>query len=275
MTAVSERRLGAVLARGAQIVQAAGVTEPIREAEAIIASVLGVAPQDLGARESTILAEEALRCAIERLRRRARREPLEYITGQCTFRGLELHVDPRVLVPRATSEPLVELACSLAPRARVHDVGTGCGAIALAIKNERPDLHVSASDISKAAIAVAEMNRGRLGLDVAFTVAAGLPPAPYDLVVANLPSRDDAGQLTEYPEPELADHQPRIAVFAGETDLGLLEGLVSAAPRDLCLALEHTTSQTARVRALFRDPTTLQDLNGCDRVTTGRPAVRT
>src|SRR5215212_2931197 len=99
-----------------------------------------------------------------------------------------MHVDSRVLVPRPETEQLVEVAVELAPQGgRVHDVGTGSGAVALALKDERPDLVVSASDRSPVAVDVARRNAERLGLDVEVTGGAGLPPGEYDLVVANLP----------------------------------------------------------------------------------------
>src|SRR3954452_9419578 len=120
--------------------------------------------------------------------RRVTREPVAYILGRKSFRWIELAVDRRVLIPRPDTETLVEVALELAPDgARVHDVGTGSGAVALALKHERPDLVVSGSDASAAAVDVARANAARLGLDVHFSVAHGLPPGDRELVVANLP----------------------------------------------------------------------------------------
>src|SRR5581483_6484195 len=116
------------------------------------------------------------------------REPVAYILGRKAFRWIELSVDRRVLIPRPETETLVEVALELAERgARVHDVGTGSGAVALAMKAERPDLAVTGSDASGDAVDVARANAARLGLDVPFSVADGLPPGGHDLVVANLP----------------------------------------------------------------------------------------
>src|SRR4051794_32388106 len=122
------------------------------------------------------------------LNRRIAREPVAYILGRKAFRWIELQVDRRVLIPRPDTETLVDVALSLAGRgAQVHDVGTGSGAVALALKSERPDLVVTASDASAGAVEVARENARRLGLEVSFSVAHGLPPGDYDLVVANLP----------------------------------------------------------------------------------------
>src|SRR3954447_14880294 len=124
----------------------------------------------------------------DQLRRRVAREPVAHLLGRKGFRWIELAVDRRVLIPRPDTETLVEVALELAaPGARVHDVGTGSGAVALALKHERPDLVVSGSDASAAAVDVARGNAARLGLDVSFSVADGLPPGQWDLVVANLP----------------------------------------------------------------------------------------
>jgi release factor glutamine methyltransferase len=234
----------------------AGCANPRADAEALLSLASGdgagaVPPPGsaLGARQVATLGELA--------DRRVAREPLAYIMGWCAFRGLRLAVDPRVLIPRETSGPLVMLAHDLAPGARVHDVGTGSGALALAIKSERPDLVVSGSDISAEAIAVAERNRRDLGLNVSFAVAAGLPPGNYDYVAANLPTRHCAGSTTPFPEPELAQHQPRVAVFAGDDDLAIVEEVVASTPPETLIALEHTPQQERRVRNLLVDGQTL------------------
>src|SRR3954465_8492168 len=135
--------------------------------------------------DADLLLREA---GVGSLERRISREPVAYILGRKGFRWIELAVDSRVLIPRPDTETLVEVALELAaPGARVHDVGTGSGCIALSVKGERPDLVVSASDASADAVEVARGNARRLGLDVPISVADGLPPGEYDLVVANLP----------------------------------------------------------------------------------------
>ena len=160
-----------------------------------------------GPRRSDRLPERELprgtgRLIGERIRRRRVREPVAYILGRRGFRRIELAVDPRVLIPRPETELLVEIALELPGGARVHDVGTGSGAVALALRDERPDLVVSASDASAAAVEVARAN----GLDA--VVAQGLPGGEYDLVVANLPyvREDEWGSLP----PDMRLYEPRM-----------------------------------------------------------------
>jgi release factor glutamine methyltransferase len=152
----------------------------------------------------------------------------------------------------------------------VHDVGTGSGCVALALKHERPDLVVSGSDVSAAAVEVARANALRLGLDVEFEVMRGLSRSPYDLVVANLPyvREDEWASL----EPELTHYEPREALVSGPDGLDAIRELVAAAPAGTRLALEHAPDQAAAVRALLEDARTVRDLGGRERVTLG--AVR-
>ena len=174
-----------------------------------------------------------------------------------------------MLIPRPDTETLVEVALELAPSgARVHDVGTGSGAVALALKQERPDLVVSASDASADAVDVARANAGRLGLDVSVTVADGLPAGEYDLVVANLPYvRADEWEGLQ---PEIRLYEPRAALVAGEDGLDAIRALVAGAPAGTLLALEHAPAQAEAVRGLLDEPRTTRDLGGRERVTVGR-----
>jgi release factor glutamine methyltransferase len=202
------------------------------------------------------------------LSRRIAREPVAYILGRKGFRWIELFVDRRVLIPRPDTETLVEVAIELlAPAARVHDVGTGSGAVALALKHERPDLVVTGSDASADAVDVARENALRLGLDVTFSVAVGLPPGEFDLVVANLPYvREDEWDALE---PEIRLYEPREALISGADGLDAIRSLVGDASPGTRLALEHAPDQGAAVRALLEDARTVKDLGGRERVTVG------
>ena len=204
------------------------------------------------------------------LGRRLAREPVAYILGRKAFRWIELSVDRRVLIPRPDTETLVEVALELAPRGgRVHDVGTGSGAVALALKHERPDLKVSGSDASADAVDVARANAARLGLDVAFSVGEGLPAdGSFDLVVANLPyvREDEWDEL----EPEIRLYEPRAALVSGADGLDAIRTLVAEAPAGTLLALEHAPAQGEAVRALLGESRTVRDLGGRERVTVGR-----
>src|SRR4051794_26124191 len=199
--------------------------------------------------------------------RRVAREPVAYILGRKSFRWIELVVDRRVLIPRPDTETLVEVAVELAPPGgRVHDVGTGSGAVALALKHERPDLSVSASDVSEAAVAVARGNAERLGLDVPVSVADGLPAGErFDLVVANLPYvREDEWDALE---PEIRLYEPREALVSGADGLDAIRALVDSAPEGSLLALEHAPEQGEAVRALLAaEARTVSDLAGRERV---------
>jgi release factor glutamine methyltransferase len=202
------------------------------------------------------------------LSRRVAREPVAYILGSKGFRWIELFVDRRVLIPRPDTETLVEVAMELlAPGARVHDVGTGSGAVALALKHERPDLVVTGSDASAGAVDVARENAARLGLDVTFSVIEGMPAGDYDLIVANLPYvREDEWDALE---PEISLYEPREALVSGADGLDAIRSLAAGAPSGTRLALEHAPDQGAAVRALLDEARTVNDLGRRERVTVG------
>ena len=270
--APTDARVREALRAGEARLAEAGCETPRLDAELLLADALGAEREWLitGARER--LGREALERFDALVDRRCAREPVAYILGRKGFRRLELRVDRRVLVPRPETELLAEAAIELAPGgARVHDVGTGSGAVALALKDERPDLVVSASDASPGAVEVAGENAARLGLEVALSVDRGLPAGRVDLVVANLPyvtTGELAGLMSE-----VRDHEPREALDGGSDGLREIRALVEEAPSGTQLALEHAPGQAAAVRAMLAPGArTWRDLAGRERVTAGRTA---
>jgi release factor glutamine methyltransferase len=247
---------------------AAGCSTPRLDAEVLIADALGADRAVIHSSPDRAITGGQARVIGERVRRRVSREPVAYILGRRGFRRIELMVDSRVLIPRPETELLVEVALSLPPGARVHDVGTGSGAVALALLDERPDLAVSASDASPAAAGMARANAARLGLPLELSVESGLPPGDFDLVVANLPyvREDEWDGLA----PEIRKFEPREALVSGADGLDAIRALVDGAPRGTRLALEHAPGQAADVRALLRESETHEDLAGRERVTVGR-----
>ncbi len=256
-------------ARGGALdaLRAAGCDTPELDAEVLIADAMGVERGSLVSDPEQPIAPAAARLIGERIRRRVQREPVAYILGRKGFRFLELAVDRRVLIPRPESELLVELALALPDGASVHDVGTGSGAVALALASERPDLRVSASDASAEAVEVARANAARLGLEVPIAHAPGLPSGAYDLVVANLPyvSEGEYARLA----PEIRSFEPRAALTAGVDGLEAIHALVADAPAGTRLALEHGAGQGEAVRALLAGAISHRDLAGLERVTVG------
>ena len=166
---------------------AAGCETPRLDAEVLLATALGVDRGVLIAHPRRELTGEQARWFMDAARRRREREPVAYIVGAKGFRRLELRVDRRVLIPRPETEHLVEAALALPRGARVVDVGTGSGAVALALKHERPDLVMFATDVSADALDVARANARRLGLDVSFVLGDLTAGLEVDAVVSNPP----------------------------------------------------------------------------------------
>lgn len=267
-------------------IAAAGCETPRLDAELLVAHVLGVPRERLLTDPDLVVSGPAVRELQDTVRRRSvLREPVAYITGVRHFRRLELMVDPRVLIPRPETELLVEVALARLPRgASVLDVGTGSGAIALALADERHDLAVAGSDLSEDALAVARFNAGRLadagrfGSDGVEWLCADLlegVPDEYDAIVSNPPyvaDGDRAGLA-----PEIARHEPAGALFAGPDGLDVIRALIAQAAsraRAHMVALEVGSGQAGVVGDLMRaagfaDVRAERDLSGIERVVVG------
>jgi release factor glutamine methyltransferase len=264
------RTVGAILDDAAERIHAAGVDDARTDAEVLVADALGVTPGELSVESAGEVSPDVAEKIERGVQRRVEREPMAYILGRAPFRELEIAVDERVLWPRKETELLVEVGTQLAQGARVHEVGTGSGAIALALISERPDLRITASDLSPEAVEAARENAERLGLELDVRVATGLPDdlSDVDLVIANLPYVTDETIFDRSPEIQ---KEPRIAVTGacGADGLGVIRGLIEETPSGWKMALEHDTHHGPAMRELLRDATTLQDYEGDDRVTVG------
>ena len=264
------RTVNAVLDDAVERIAAAGVEEARADAEVLVADAMGVTTEELSMDGTGELSPELTELVEERVRRRVDREPMAYILGRAPFRGLEIAVDERVLWPRRETELLVEVATELPEGARVHEVGTGSGAIALSLMSERPDLRITASDLSPEAAEAARENAERLGLELDLTVCVGMPEGleDVDMVIANLPYVSDTTIFERSPEIQ---REPRIAVTGscGEDGLGVIRGLIGETPSGWRMAMEHDTHHGPAMRELLRDATTLRDYEGDERVTVG------
>jgi len=261
------------LAAATDALAAAGVETPRLDAELLLAEATGIDRASFAADPEVAVVPAAGRRFGEVVRRRLRREPVAYIVGRKGFRGIELAVDRRALIPRPETELLVELAVELEPRTLL-DVGTGSGAVALAVADELPGAEVTATDLSPGALELARGNASRLGLDGRVKFVAGAAPSErFDLVVANLPYVREA----EWSElaPEITDYEPREALVAGGDGLDAIRGLLAEPPACDAIALEVGAGQAASVSRLvseagFAEVETRSDLAGIDRVVLGR-----
>lgn len=275
-------RLDILLARAASRLVDAGSPSARLDAEVLLCHVLGVDRTWLytwGDREPGIVEQARFEALVAA---RAAGQPVAYLTGEREFWGLPLFTGPSTLIPRPDTETLVTtaLACMPARRGRVLDLGTGTGAVALALASERPDWHAVGIDLNPEAVALARRNAERLGIvNVGFLVGdwfAALDETGFDIIVANPPylAEDD-------PHLRLGDvrFEPRGALVAGERGLADLYHLVDASRDRLVpdgwLLLEHGADQGAAMREAlrakgYRDVISERDLAGHERVSLGR-----
>ena len=247
--------LQALLAEG--YARLAGASEtPRLDAELLLATLLGVARSSIIAFPDRLVSPSQASDFRRLLQRRADREPLAYITGRREFYSLELEVSPRVLVPRPETELLVEVLLERLQRddsPEVLDLGTGSGALALAVKRERPRAQVWACDVSRAALRVAQRNAVRHGLQVSFVRSdwfAALGPARFDFLLCNPPYVPSADPHFDGP----LRFEPRLALDGGPDGLDAIRAILRAAAAKMRpgarLLMEHGHDQHDAVSAL-------------------------
>jgi release factor glutamine methyltransferase len=276
-------RLEEVLRRSTEYLRERGSPTPRLDAELLLAHALRLERIELYTHFDRPLTDEELAACRELVRRRGRREPVAYVLGSWGFHRLDLDVDPRVLVPRPETEILVDRCLALlegAERPSVLDVGTGSGAIALAIAHERPDAVVTACDISDDALAVAAGNAERLGLAVELVrsdLFEQLDGRRFGLIASNPPyvAEDELAGL----EPEVAVYEPALATVAGADGLAVFRRLLPAARDHLepgghllaeCGAGQADWLAEELARLGYRDIRVERDLAGIERVVEGR-----
>jgi release factor glutamine methyltransferase len=266
-------------------ISAAGSESPRLDAELLLCEATGWDRAQIATGPDMRLPVGASGQFAEMVRRRVRREPVAYIVGRKGFRRIELIVDRRVLIPRPETELLVEVALELRPRTLL-DVGTGSGAIALAVADELPDTKLVATDVSTDALRIAQDNASRLGLqDRIELVSRGLHSLrgaepdgrPFDLLVANMPYVSESEW--EGLAPEIREYEPRQALVAGPTGLEAMEALLAGVARlerrPTAVALEVGAGQAEPVAKLVAEAgygrlERRQDLAGIERVVVGR-----
>jgi release factor glutamine methyltransferase len=270
-----------IIKRTTEFLATKGVASPRLNAELLLGHVIGRRRMQLYLEFERPLTAAELDQLRPLVRRRGQQEPLQYVLGEAEFRGLRLKVDRRALIPRPETELLVELvhtwAGTQAPVLRALDLGTGSGAIAVALATLWPGAAVVAAERCPEALTLARENFAALGLEgriqpVAATWFDGVPAGPYDAIVSNPPYLTAAEVAAT--APEVREHEPRAALEAPEEGLADLRAILEAAPGYLrpggLLALEtgcdHRAALCARLQAAgFPSVAAHQDLTGRDR----------
>jgi release factor glutamine methyltransferase len=260
--------------KAAAVLAERGIENARLEAELLLAHVLGIKRLDLYLQYDRPLTEQQLEQFRGFIRRRMKREPLQYIVGSVQFRNLELQVDHRVLIPRPETELLVEEVVRFArergdEQLSAIDIGTGSGAIALSMAHECPNVSVIATDLVAASANGVEIRTGSVWQAVE-------PQERFDIVVSNPPyiAESERDSL----QPEVRDWEPAAALFAGPDGLDVIRAIVSGAPAHMnqggLLAIEIGMTQAAAVTALieatcsFENIRVVRDLSSRDRIVT-------
>ena len=271
--------LGETLKLSTEFLAGRRVDSPRLDAEFILSHALGLSRLELYLEHDRPLTEAELETCRALVGRRGRREPLAYVLGEWDFRRLTLRCDRRALVPRPETEVLVERALALLEGLEhpdVLDVGTGSGAVALALVHERPGVRATGLDVSPDALALARENAEATRLQVELIEGdfrAGLPSGPWDLVVSNPPyvKPDEIETL----EPEVREWEPRVALVAEAGPPEVARAAVPVLKPGGALALEVGGGQALAVAATlaelgYRDVTITPDLSGRERIVEGR-----
>jgi len=276
---LSPETISSVLRLSTEYLAAHGSESPRLDAERLLSKATGLERIELYMELDRPLTPAELGTTRELVRRRGAREPLQYVLGEWGFRRLTLTVDRRALIPRPETEILVDRALALVSgreRPRVLDVGTGTGAIALAIADEHPGAEVTAVDASAEALSLARENMERTGLPVTLVpwdLFQGLPAGPWDLVVSNPPYVDEEDLLTL--EPEVREWEPKVALTATGAVEAVVRGAAETLAAEGALALEVGEGQARGTAELLEqlgvvDVRITPDLAGIDRVVEGR-----